>query len=153
MAQWKNTEEIPPYQAQSALQHFHQCAVNLDAWITYLEKMGYEVNVAIDRPVYTPPVPPGVKPRRAYPNPTMVKPAPILSEHDKLKKAKVSVRCKQEVFENIWHSHQCSRKRGHGSTGEYCKQHAKILEGRSHANLSSCETEKTGKAPQEDQVS
>ena len=27
-----------------------------------------------------------------------------------------------------WHSHQCSRKRGYGKDGRYCKQHAKIIE-------------------------
>jgi len=32
-----------------------------------------------------------------------------------------------------WHMVQCSRKRGHGPNGEYCKQHAKILEKREQA--------------------
>jgi hypothetical protein len=26
-----------------------------------------------------------------------------------------------------WHLYQCSRKRGYGPNGEYCKQHAKKL--------------------------
>ncbi len=38
-------------------------------------------------------------------------------------------KCVVEVFEG-WHSAQCSRKRGHGPGGEYCKQHAKIEEQR-----------------------
>lgn len=32
-------------------------------------------------------------------------------------------RCVASVFGN-WHSSQCSRPRGHGEAGEYCKQHA-----------------------------
>lgn len=32
--------------------------------------------------------------------------------------------CAEEVWDN-WLTHQCSRKRGHGLNGEYCKQHAK----------------------------
>lgn len=32
-------------------------------------------------------------------------------------------RCVASVFGN-WHSSQCSRPRGHGEGGEYCKQHA-----------------------------
>lgn len=27
-----------------------------------------------------------------------------------------------------WHVYQCSRKRGHGPDGLYCKQHAKLVE-------------------------
>lgn len=26
-----------------------------------------------------------------------------------------------------WHTYQCSRKRGYGPNGDYCKQHAKML--------------------------
>ena len=40
--------------------------------------------------------------------------------------------CIKEVwpsnFGGGWNSYQCQRKRGHGSNGEYCKQHAKIKE-------------------------
>jgi hypothetical protein len=32
--------------------------------------------------------------------------------------------------ETGWHFYQCSRKRGYGPNGEYCKQHAKIMERR-----------------------
>lgn len=32
--------------------------------------------------------------------------------------------CVKSVFSG-WHSHQCSRRRGHGPDGLYCKQHAK----------------------------
>ncbi len=37
------------------------------------------------------------------------------------------IRCIEEVSEppSYWHSHQCTRKRGHGKDGLYCKQHAK----------------------------
>jgi hypothetical protein len=36
-------------------------------------------------------------------------------------------KCVAEVTDFTgWHQYQCSRKRGHGSKGEYCKQHAKI---------------------------
>jgi hypothetical protein len=34
-------------------------------------------------------------------------------------------RCIEEVHASRWISHQCSRKRGHGPDGLYCKQHAK----------------------------
>ena len=35
-------------------------------------------------------------------------------------------RCIKEVRDwSGWHSVQCSRKRGHGPDGLYCKQHAK----------------------------
>ena len=35
-------------------------------------------------------------------------------------------RCIASVpYEGGWHFHQCSRKRGYGPKGEYCKQHAK----------------------------
>ena len=35
--------------------------------------------------------------------------------------------CTEEVWqrENAWYPHQCSRRRGHGPDGLYCKQHAK----------------------------
>ena len=41
------------------------------------------------------------------------------------------IRCIKEVagFPG-WHLYQCSRKRGHGKDGLYCKQHAKIEENR-----------------------
>ena len=32
-------------------------------------------------------------------------------------------RCIKAIYE--WYSHQCSRKRGFGKDGLYCKQHAK----------------------------
>lgn len=36
--------------------------------------------------------------------------------------------CVEEVFSSDgWHHYQCSRKRGHGKDGLYCKQHAKML--------------------------
>ena len=35
--------------------------------------------------------------------------------------------CVVEVF-GEWNSYQCSRKRGHGPDGLYCKQHAKKFE-------------------------
>jgi hypothetical protein len=36
-------------------------------------------------------------------------------------------RCIEEVWpsDTTWYPHQCSRKRGHGPDGLYCKQHAK----------------------------
>jgi hypothetical protein len=36
-------------------------------------------------------------------------------------------RCTEEVWQrgHVWYPHQCSRKRGHGPDGLYCKQHAK----------------------------
>jgi hypothetical protein len=35
-------------------------------------------------------------------------------------------RCVEEVVDfSGWHFYQCSRKRGYGLNGEYCKQHAK----------------------------
>jgi hypothetical protein len=36
-------------------------------------------------------------------------------------------RCIEEVWptDGLWISYQCSRKRGHGPDGLYCKQHAK----------------------------
>jgi len=34
-------------------------------------------------------------------------------------------RCIEEVYGGRWIHHQCSRKRGHGPDGLYCKQHAK----------------------------
>ena len=41
-------------------------------------------------------------------------------------------RCVEEVWPNggSWIPYQCSRKRGHGPNGEYCKQHAKHFEQR-----------------------
>ena len=37
-----------------------------------------------------------------------------------------AARCVAEVTDFTgWHQRQCSRKRGHGPNGEYCKQHAK----------------------------
>lgn len=33
-----------------------------------------------------------------------------------------------DVSGRYWHSWQCQRKRGYGPHGEYCKQHAKMLE-------------------------
>ena len=38
-------------------------------------------------------------------------------------------KCIQSVSDYTgWHRYQCSRKRGHGDKGLYCKQHAKKLE-------------------------
>ena len=38
-------------------------------------------------------------------------------------------RCIQEVSDYTgWHIIQCSRKRGYGLNGLYCKQHAKMIE-------------------------
>jgi len=38
-------------------------------------------------------------------------------------------RCIAEVYTPAgWRFHQCFRKRGYGPAGEYCKQHAKMLE-------------------------
>lgn len=38
-------------------------------------------------------------------------------------------RCVAEVSSDTgWHWIQCSRKRGHGPNGLYCKQHAKMVE-------------------------
>ena len=35
-------------------------------------------------------------------------------------------RCVTAVWPaGMWHDHQCTRKRGHGPDGLYCKQHAK----------------------------
>ncbi len=34
-------------------------------------------------------------------------------------------RCIKKVFGDSFINHQCSRKRGHGPEGLYCKQHAK----------------------------
>ncbi len=38
-------------------------------------------------------------------------------------------RCAKIVSEPPWylHSHQCSRKKGHGPEGSFCKQHAKQI--------------------------
>ena len=39
------------------------------------------------------------------------------------------VRCVAEVSDAPgWHFYQCSRKRGYGPAGLYCKQHAKRFE-------------------------
>ena len=38
-------------------------------------------------------------------------------------------RCVEEIWSR-YISYQCSRKRGHGPNGEYCKQHAKMIEDR-----------------------
>ena len=47
-----------------------------------------------------------------------------------------TTRCIAEVTDfSGWHRYQCSRKRGHGPNGEYCKQHAKIIERRMRAGL------------------
>ena len=44
---------------------------------------------------------------------------------------KDNTRCISRVFRVYeFFSHQCSRKRGHGPDGLYCKQHAKIEEAR-----------------------
>jgi hypothetical protein len=38
-------------------------------------------------------------------------------------------RCVEEVTDFTgWHPYQCSRKRGYGPDGLYCRQHAKRLE-------------------------
>lgn len=34
-------------------------------------------------------------------------------------------RCIRYVSETGWHFYQCSRKRGHGPEGLFCKQHGK----------------------------
>ena len=40
-------------------------------------------------------------------------------------------RCVETVSDFTgWHQIQCSRKRGYGPNGEYCKQHAKKIEQR-----------------------
>lgn len=40
-------------------------------------------------------------------------------------------RCIADVMDFFgWHLVQCSRRRGYGPNGEYCKQHAKIEERR-----------------------
>lgn len=37
--------------------------------------------------------------------------------------------CRAEACDvSGWHPHQCSRKRGHGPNGEFCKQHAKMAD-------------------------
>jgi hypothetical protein len=37
-------------------------------------------------------------------------------------------KCVEEVSDGTgWHMYQCSRKRGFGPNGEYCKQHAKKI--------------------------
>lgn len=52
--------------------------------------------------------------------------------YDRIKRRKGipedKTRCVAEVEDSTgWHLFQCSRKRGYGPNGEYCKQHAKIL--------------------------
>lgn len=37
-------------------------------------------------------------------------------------------RCAEEVSDDGWHWHQCSRKLGHGPDGIFCKQHARMRE-------------------------
>jgi hypothetical protein len=40
-------------------------------------------------------------------------------------------RCIKSVSDDTgWHFYQCKRKRGFGKDGLYCKQHAKMYEGR-----------------------
>ena len=42
---------------------------------------------------------------------------------------KDQTRCVARVSDETgWHFRQCSRKRGHGPDGKYCKQHAKRFE-------------------------
>ncbi len=36
-------------------------------------------------------------------------------------------RCVEEVFSHYKSLHQCTRKRGHGPGGWYCRQHAKSI--------------------------
>lgn len=36
--------------------------------------------------------------------------------------------CIKSVYGDRWIPHQCTRKRGHGPKGMYCKQHAKRYE-------------------------
>lgn len=36
--------------------------------------------------------------------------------------------CIEEIWDNFTHGYQCSRKRGHGPDGLFCKQHAKKIE-------------------------
>lgn len=44
--------------------------------------------------------------------------------------AENTTRCIAEVAPECgWTHHQCSRKRGHGPNGLYCKQHGKKAEG------------------------
>jgi len=44
-------------------------------------------------------------------------------------------KCIEEVYpEGQWHSRQCSRKRGHGPDGLYCKQHGAMEERRLENN-------------------
>jgi hypothetical protein len=42
--------------------------------------------------------------------------------------------CVVEVWQDFW-SYQCSRKRGHGPDGLYCKQHAKMVEEGRHVSV------------------
>ena len=40
-------------------------------------------------------------------------------------------RCVAGAFDRLtWIWNQCSRKRGHGPNGEFCKQHARMMEGK-----------------------
>ena len=51
-----------------------------------------------------------------------------------------TTRCIKGVSDGRFHSYQCSRRRGHGPDGLYCKQHAKKIHGRlTLANGSSIE--------------
>lgn len=38
-------------------------------------------------------------------------------------------KCIEEIWSDGWISRQCSRERGHGIEGVYCKQHSKIKRG------------------------
>ena len=39
------------------------------------------------------------------------------------------IHCAYEVLDTArWLTYQCSRKKGHGPAGLYCKQHAKMVE-------------------------
>lgn len=39
-------------------------------------------------------------------------------------------RCVEEVWGSSYIPYQCRRKRGHGPGGEYCLQHARMIEAR-----------------------
>lgn len=50
----------------------------------------------------------------------------IYNEGDKLyQMIEDPTRCIEETTPDSWHFSQCSRKRGFGKDGLYCKQHAK----------------------------
>jgi hypothetical protein len=42
-------------------------------------------------------------------------------------KAEDKTKCVEIVFGDSWIPYQCTRKRGYGPDGEYCKQHAKKI--------------------------